>query len=90
MEKEKVEIKMGMEVRDKVTGFKGIVTSIAKYLSGCDRVLISPPVDKEGKIMDSEHFDITEVEFVANGLYVPPVPKRAATGGPRRFPGRSR
>lgn len=80
-------IRMGMEVRDKVSGFQGIVTSIAKYLSGCDRVLVSPPVDAEGKMRESEHFDITEVEFVSNGLYIPPEPK---LGGPRQFPSRTR
>ena len=85
-------VELGMEVKDRVTGYKGIVTSIAKYLSGCDRCLVQPPVDKENKLSEPEHFDITDLVVVSDGLYIPPVPIKEAkprTGGPRQFPSRT-
>ena len=35
-------IELGYEVKDKVTGFKGIVTGRASYITGCDQYLIAP------------------------------------------------
>jgi len=84
-------LELGMEVQDKVSGFKGIAISIAKYLSGCDRVLVQPKSVKN-ELPESQHFDITEMVIIGDGIYVPPAPlepKRVRTGGPRQFPSRS-
>ena len=55
-------IPLGARARDIVTGFEGVVTSYHTYLSGCDRVTITPPVNAEGKLPDPSSFDISEVE----------------------------
>jgi hypothetical protein len=36
-------IDLGSTVRDKITGFKGIVTSRAVHMNGCDRYWVQPP-----------------------------------------------
>ena len=33
-------IELGMKVKDKVSGFQGIVTGVASYLTGCDRACV--------------------------------------------------
>lgn len=53
--------------RDVVTDFSGIVTSITKYLSGCDRVVLTPKAEN-GEIKDGGSFDITTVEFINEGV----------------------
>jgi hypothetical protein len=49
---------LGMKVEDKVTGFKGVVTSISFDLYGCVQALINPGADKDGKLRDQSWFDI--------------------------------
>ena len=53
---------LGIKVVDKVTGFKGTLTGIARYLTGCDQYLVAPPVDKEGKLIDSAWLDENRLE----------------------------
>lgn len=51
-------IKLGTTVRDVITGFEGVVTGRAEYLTGCAQVQVVPRVlDKDGKRRDSEWFD---------------------------------
>ena len=38
-----MKIKLGIKVRDKVTGFEGIATARIKYLNGCNTVLNQKP-----------------------------------------------
>lgn len=38
----------GDEVKDKITEFQGIVTGYAIYITGCNQLLIQPPM-KDGK-----------------------------------------
>lgn len=58
------EIKLGHKCKDVVTGFTGIVTARTQYLTGCDRVMLTPEVNKDGKVDESMSFDITSVEFI--------------------------
>ena len=43
----KLEIEIGHQAEDIVTGFKGTVTGYVRYLTGCDQVMLSPAVDAE-------------------------------------------
>ena len=56
--------KLGIQIRDKVTGFAGTATGYVKYLTGCDQYLITPKVDKEGKIVPSQWYDVNRVELL--------------------------
>ena len=61
-------VKLGQEVRDKVTGFQGIAISITEYLQGCKRIEVQPKVDKDGKLMDMACFDEPQLEIVGSGI----------------------
>jgi hypothetical protein len=43
---------LGHKGKDKVTGFKGVITSLSFDLYGCVTCIISPPLDKDKKIVD--------------------------------------
>lgn len=64
---------LGDEVVCLVTGFKGIVTSTAQCLTGCDRVVVQPRVGKDGKSQDSMWFDVTAIKVKTKGKVKPQV-----------------
>jgi hypothetical protein len=41
-------IKLGSNVKDRITGFSGIVTGFVTYLSGCNQALVIPNVATDG------------------------------------------
>lgn len=58
------EIKLWVKARDIVTGFEWIATAITKFLTGCDRVQLTPEA-KKWEIKDSCSFDITSLQYVS-------------------------
>lgn len=65
---------LGLTVRDDVTGFTGMVTSQTRYLTGCDRVEITPPVGPDGKMGDTAFCDVLRLQVVEDGpVYRPAV-----------------
>ena len=67
---------VGLRVKDKVTGFEGVVASICFDLYGCVQAIVAPQVDKDGKRRESEWFDIKRLE---PGERVMPVPNFEGT-----------
>jgi len=55
-------LELGMKVKDKITGFSGVVTGICLYLSGCNQVLVVPPVRKDGSFVDGQWLDLQRLE----------------------------
>jgi len=55
---------LGDEVIERVTGFKGIITSYAKCLTGCDRITVRAPLKKDGTLGDEYWFDIYAVKVL--------------------------
>jgi hypothetical protein len=53
---------LGMRVRDRVTGYTGVVASISFDLYGCVQAIVNPGLDKDGKPMDSGWFDVGRLE----------------------------
>ncbi len=78
-------IQLGQKVRDKVSGFTGIVISSHQYLSGCTRFQVQPPVLKKEphKMLDAQTFDEPNLEVLEDTPVVNPTPRR---GGPRNDP----
>jgi len=77
-------IKLGDEVRDKVTGLTGIATTKVEFLNGCVQYQVQPPVDKEGKMVEAEYIDDSQLEKVKKEK-----PKRVKTdtgGGFHKYP----
>lgn len=49
-------ITLGTTLVDRITGFRGIATGRAQYLTGCDQYLLNPPA-KDGALVESQWFD---------------------------------
>ena len=54
----------GKQAKDKITGFKGIITARADYMYGCGQYYLNPPVDKEGKKQAGNWFDEGRIEIL--------------------------
>lgn len=57
---------LGHRVVDKVTGFKGIVTSVCFDLFGCIQAGVNPGLSAEGKLMDSNWFDVNRLDVISS------------------------
>lgn len=53
---------LGRKGTDRVTGFKGVISTISHDLYGCVQAVLAPPVDKDGKKQDGCWFDISRIE----------------------------
>ncbi len=82
-----MKIKLGVKVRDKVSGFEGIAGSRVEYMNGCIRYEVIPKVDKDGKHVDAYYFDEARLEVVKDGKQVKV--ERKSTGGYQDDPPRS-
>lgn len=55
-------IKLGQTCKDVVTGFEGVVISLIQNLTGCDQACLKPrTLDKDGKSMEGQWFDVTKL-----------------------------
>lgn len=64
-------VELGDLVECKITKFKGVVTGYATMLTGCDRAVVQPPVDKQGKNQESLWVDVASLK-VLKKQYVKP------------------
>ena len=69
---------LGKTAKDRVTGFQGVVITVAFDLFGCVQAVIRPPADKDGKLNDAHYFDVNRLEIV-DQKRVMPVPVFGAT-----------
>lgn len=77
-------IELGVQARDKITGFTGIITGKASYLTGCDQYVLVPKMTEEDKkVRDSVWFDEGRLEVVGPGINAEEV-QGEKNGGPQR------
>jgi hypothetical protein len=62
-------MKLGDKVKDIVTGFQGMATVYAQYLTGSDRVCVTPEVDKDGNTRADQWFDVDRIEVIEKSRY---------------------
>ena len=82
---------LGDLVKDKVTGFKGIVICQSMWLNGCARLMVQPTTLKDGKPIEPQTFDDLQLEVLSRAAVPstnrddPPAvtEPRRKTGGPR-------
>lgn len=83
--------KLGDKVKDRVSGFEGIIIAKHDYLYGCTRFSVQPVVDKDGKHPDSMAFDEYQLDIIEEGAVSTIIPVMAKdqtapnmhyTGGP--------
>ena len=72
---------LGIKVRDRVTGFVGIVTTIAYHLTGCRRAWVEGPANDKGETQERwidesrlEVVDLTRVQIDDEALASAPSP----------------
>ncbi len=68
---------LGYQVKDRVTGIEGIVTTITFDLYGCVQALVHPGLDKEGKARDQHWLDVARLHPIeADAERAMPVPQQ--------------
>lgn len=81
---------LGNTYTDKITKFTGVAIGYSKWLTGCDTVGLQPFIDKDGKIPDSEWFDITRLLVTQDNCddeaSDKPERKKKPLGGPQLTP----
>ena len=71
--------KLGVKVKDLLTGLTGVAVLRVKYRHAGDRYGIQPPVDGKGEMLDVITFDETDLEQIDP----PASKKKKKSGGPK-------
>jgi len=58
---------LGIEAKDIITGFSGIIMSRSEHLTGCNVYSISPKTLQEGKLAETQWFDESRIEKIGEG-----------------------
>ena len=77
---------LGMPCKDKVTGFKGIATSVSFDLYGCVQVWLTPEVTEDGKTPDGVWYDFMRVHATGERVMDIPVFEGTEAGPERKGP----
>ena len=75
-------IDLGMTVKDRVSGFKGVATAKVEYLNGCTQFCVVPKLGKDGKKQGGVYFDVGQLEIVSRKRVVKRPAAAAPVGGP--------
>jgi hypothetical protein len=77
---------LGLPVEDKVTKFKGVVTSVSFDVYGCVQCIVQPAVSKDNKPSDSHWFDWKRLTVTSKKHALKPMPFDNMTVGQERGP----
>lgn len=78
----------GLPVKDRVTGFTGVVTSVSFDLYGCVQGVVTPEAGEKGKQEDGRWFDMKRLVATASEP-VMELPSFATVPGPEAKPAQS-
>jgi len=57
-------VALGQKVKDRITGFTGMVTGRCEYITGCAQLLVQPPVKADGDFVESRWLDEDRAEVL--------------------------
>ena len=61
---------LGKLGRDKVTGFEGVITAVAKHLYGCDSYnLVAKAVNNKRDDTGNGWYDVGRIEIIGEGVH---------------------
>lgn len=81
------EFELGVQVKDKVTPFKGIVTARTQYLNGCLQYCVkSQKLKDSGDPLDDQWFDEGQLTKTGPGISSKIKAAEEPPGGPRTTP----
>lgn len=63
--------KLGDYAKDKITGFEGVTTAKATYLTGCARYHVQPQELRDGKPVEGIYFDEDQLEVTQKAVISP-------------------
>lgn len=72
---------LGDEVKDRITGLKGIIIARTEWFNKCIRYVVQPVKLEDGKRVEEAAFDEDQIVIVTADK-VPP-PSKIRTGGPQ-------
>ena len=70
MIKKEFKFENGQSVKEKITGFKGIITGTCYYLTGCNQYLITAKQVNESKEPIALWYDEGRLELIEDGVTV--------------------
>lgn len=73
---------LGLEAKDKITGFSGLLIARHIWITGCDQYTISPPKKEDGTLGENYNFDEGRIEIIGPGITVQSV-QSETSGGPQ-------
>lgn len=76
-------IELGDEVQDLVSGFKGVAVGRTQWLYGCERIIVTPRMGKDGKVGENMSFDEPQLKLLKAKTIKTKVEKK---GGDRPTP----
>jgi len=76
---------LGQKVKERFTGFVGVIVAQTRYLNGCLKYGVSAiNLDKDGKIPDWEWIDETQLETEGSWAGESIADSEKVTGGPQQ------
>ena len=77
-------VELGDRVKDKASGLKGIAVAYTRWLHGCLRWAVQPPVGKDNKTIAAEWVDDPNLEVLEKAVIEDTIPTETpARHGPR-------
>lgn len=55
-------LQLGVTAIDKITGFRGIVTGLVSYLTGCNQALLTPKAKEPNEFPSGQWLDVQRLE----------------------------
>lgn len=55
---------LGSKVKDKLSGFTGVVMTVTEHLHGCRQYVVEPQETKDGKLLEQYYFQELRLELV--------------------------
>jgi len=66
-----MEVQLGQKVKDKITGFEGIVVARCEYLNGCIQYQVKPKVNEKNESSKEQWIDDQQLEVISDGILIP-------------------
>jgi hypothetical protein len=74
-----MQVELGQEVKDSITGFFGLATGRVEYITGCNQVLVQPQCKPDGEYIENRWFDEDRLSVINGTVFALP---RATANGP--------
>jgi hypothetical protein len=75
----------GRKAVDTITGFPGRLIGFSQYITGCNQVLLSPEISKDGSFRESCWFDESRIRLLPGKAIILDEIKAEKNPGPDRM-----